>query len=73
LCDAQPPAWHRHRTTAWAVALGAAACIAGVEVIEEGNRLWALRDRPHQRVIDRLPGGVQLNGDPVQRLPNTLK
>jgi cysteine desulfurase len=58
--------------TAWAVALGAAAQIAGVELIEEGNRLRGLRDRLHQRLIDRLPGRVQLNGDPVQRLPNTL-
>jgi cysteine desulfurase len=58
--------------TAWAVALGAAARIAGVELIEEGNRLRGLRDRLHQRLIDRLPGRVQLNGDPVQRLPNTL-
>jgi cysteine desulfurase len=58
--------------TAWAVALGAAARIAGVELIEEGNRLRGLRDRLHQRLFDRLPGRVQLNGDPVQRLPNTL-
>jgi cysteine desulfurase len=70
----RPGAWPstRHRNTAWAVALGAAARIAGVELIEEGNRLRGLRDRLHQRLIDRLPGRVQLNGDPVQRLPNTL-
>jgi cysteine desulfurase len=33
--------------TAWAVALGAAARIAGAELIEEGNRLRGLRDRLH--------------------------
>jgi cysteine desulfurase len=58
--------------TAWVVALGAAADIAGAELIEEGNRLRGLRDRLHKRLIDRLPGRVQLNGHPVQRLPNTL-
>jgi cysteine desulfurase len=47
--------------TAWTVALGAAARIADVELIEEGNRLRALRDRLHQRLIDRLPGRMQLN------------
>jgi cysteine desulfurase len=58
--------------TAWAVALGAAARIAGAELIEEGNRLRGLRDRLHQRLIDHLPNRVQLNGHPEQRLPNTL-
>jgi cysteine desulfurase len=55
--------------TAWAVALGAAARIAGAELIDEGNRL---RGRLHQRLIDHLPNRVQLNGHPEQRLPNTL-
>ena len=52
--------------TAWAVALGAAARIAGAELIDEGNRL---RGRLHQRLIDHLPNRVQLNGHPEQRLP----
>jgi cysteine desulfurase len=46
--------------------------IAGADLIEEGNRLRALRNRIHQRLIDRLPGRMQLNGHRVQRLPNTL-
>jgi cysteine desulfurase len=55
--------------TAWAVALGAAARIAGAELIDEGNRLRGLRGRLHQRLIDHLPNRVQLNGHPEQRLP----
>jgi cysteine desulfurase len=57
---------------AWAVALGAAACIAGSELIEEGNRLRGLRDYFYERLVDHLPGRVHLNGHPELRLPNTL-
>jgi len=32
----------------------------------------SLRDRLHQRLVERLPGAVQHNGHPTQRLPNTL-
>ena len=58
--------------TAWAVAFGAAARIAGSELVDEGNRLRGLRDRLFQRLVDQLPGRVQLNGHLTQRLPNTL-
>jgi cysteine desulfurase len=53
-------------------ALGMAAAIAGERLAADGPRLVALRDRLHQRLVERLPGAVQLNGHPTQRLPNTL-
>jgi cysteine desulfurase len=45
-----------------AFAVGAAA---------EPERLRALRDEPHDRLEERLDGGVELNGHPTARLPNT--
>jgi cysteine desulfurase len=53
------------------VGLGEAARLAG-EALGGVSRLQALRDRLHRRLEDRLPGRVQLNGHPTQRLPNTL-
>ncbi|MFL6072730.1 MAG: cysteine desulfurase family protein [Mycobacteriales bacterium] len=58
---------------ALAVALGAAAELAGAEADGGAHdRLRALRDRLHRRLADRLPGLVTLNGHPHRRLPNTL-
>jgi cysteine desulfurase len=58
---------------ALAVALGTAAGLAanGLAAGEPG-RLAALRDRLHHALDAALPGRVQLNGHPVQRLPHTL-
>jgi cysteine desulfurase len=53
-------------------ALGAAAAIAAERLGAEQPRLRGLRDRLHQRLVERLPGAVQHNGHPTQRLPNTL-
>lgn len=36
------------------------------------RQLAELRDRLHQALADALPGGVQVDGHPDQRLPNTL-
>jgi cysteine desulfurase len=59
--------------TALAVALGAAAQLARDELAAAGpDRMRTLRDRLHQQLAARLPGTVQLNGHPEQRLPNTL-
>lgn len=54
------------------VALGVAAAIAVERLGADGPRLVGLRDRLHQRMVERLPDAVQLNGHPTQRLPNTL-
>jgi cysteine desulfurase len=54
------------------VALGVAAAVAAERLAAEGPRLRGLRDRLHQRLVERLAGAVQLNGHPTQRLPNTL-
>lgn len=57
---------------ALAVALGAAARIAG-EALESGaDRLRHLRDLLQARLGERLPGRVHLHGHPTERLPNTL-
>jgi cysteine desulfurase len=56
-----------------AVALGAAAELAGQELADGAPaRLQGLRDRLHHTLAQRLPGRVRLNGHPVRRLPNTL-
>jgi cysteine desulfurase len=58
---------------ALAVALGAAAELARADLADGSQqRLRALRDRLHHRLAEALPGRVQLNGHPEQRLPNTL-
>jgi cysteine desulfurase len=54
------------------VALGMAAAIAAERLSADGPGLVGLRDRLHQRLAEWLPGAVQLNGHPTQRLPNTL-
>jgi cysteine desulfurase len=57
----------------YAVALGAAADLARTEVTTDGpRRLAGLRDRLHRALADGLPSGVELNGHPQRRLPNTL-
>jgi cysteine desulfurase len=54
------------------VALGVAAAIAAERLGAEQPRLRSLRDRLHQRLVERLAGAVQPNGHPSERLPNTL-
>jgi len=53
------------------VALGAAAALASAELPALADRLRALRNRLHSRLADGIPG-LQLNGHPELRLPNTL-
>jgi cysteine desulfurase len=53
------------------VALGAAAALASAELPALTHRLRALRERLHARLADGIPG-LQLNGHPELRLPNTL-
>ncbi len=53
------------------VGLGAAVEICGKEMAGEADRIRALRDRLHQRIVEKV-GFVQLNGHPDRRLPNTL-
>ncbi len=56
-----------------AVALGAAAELAGQELADGAPaRLQKLRDRLHDTLARRLPGRVRINGHPVRQLPNTL-
>lgn len=52
------------------VALGKACEIAGAELVAEGKRLAALRDRLEAEILSSIPG-VRRNGDPGRRLPNT--
>ncbi len=53
------------------VAIGAASALASAELPALTDRLRALRDRLHARLADGVPG-LQLNGHPELRLPNTL-
>jgi cysteine desulfurase len=53
-------------------ALGAAALIAAGELPDSATRLSGLRDLLHRRLAELLPGRVQLNGHPTERLPGTL-
>jgi cysteine desulfurase len=53
------------------VALGAAARLAKARQTEAATRLRMLRDRLHERLLMETPG-LQLNGHPEFRLPNTL-
>jgi cysteine desulfurase len=58
---------------ALAVALGAAADLAAVDLADGAHRRIAgLRDRLHHRLTGALPGRVALNGPAGARLPNTL-
>jgi cysteine desulfurase len=60
-------------SVAGAVALGAAAELAGRELaLDVTSRVERLRDRLYDTLAARLPGRVGLNGHPVRRLPNTL-
>ena len=52
------------------VALGKAAELAGQHLDEEATVVRGLRDRFEAALRERLPG-VRVNGDPVERLPNT--
>jgi cysteine desulfurase len=54
------------------VALGKACELAGEQLPESPARLRQLRDRLHALLEQALPGRVQLNGYPDERLPNTL-
>jgi cysteine desulfurase len=54
------------------VALGVAADLAAADLATgEPERQRRLRDDLHHRLSDQLPGTVQLNGHPTDRLPNT--
>lgn len=53
------------------VALGAAAALASASLPDLTPKLLALRDRLHARLEAGVPG-LQLNGHPQHRLPNTL-
>jgi cysteine desulfurase len=53
------------------VALGAAARRARERLPETQGRLRMLRDRLHQALLTAIPG-LELNGHPGERLPNTL-
>jgi cysteine desulfurase len=58
---------------ALAVALGAAADLAGIDLKSgQPQRLARLRDRLHDGLQAQLPGRVHLNGHPDHRLPHTL-
>ncbi len=53
------------------VALGTAAALASASLPGLSAQLQALRDRLHAKLDAGVPG-LQLNGHPQQRLPNTL-
>ena len=53
------------------VALGEAARLARTTLAHEAARMTALRDRLHGLLAAAIPG-LQLNGHPTERLPNTL-
>lgn len=53
------------------VGMGRAAALAAEALPEEAERVTALRDELHQRLLDALPE-ARLNGHPEKRLPNTL-
>jgi cysteine desulfurase len=52
------------------VGLGKACELAGENMAHEQQTVRALRDRFEQGLLAKIPG-VQVNGDPVNRLPNT--
>ncbi len=53
------------------VALGETARLARTTLAQEAARMAALRDRLHGLLTAAIPG-LQLNGHPTERLPNTL-
>ena len=52
------------------VALGQAAELAAAAMEEENTRVRALRDQFERGILEAI-AGVEINGDPVERLPNT--
>jgi cysteine desulfurase len=56
--------------TASIIGLGQAAELAAEHLTEETTRVRNLRDQFEQEVRERI-SGVQINGDPERRLPNT--
>src|SRR5262245_60416963 len=54
------------------VGLGAAAAICRAAMIEEAARLGALRNRLLDGLVERLRGGVHVNGTMEPRLPHNL-
>jgi len=52
------------------VALGKAAEMAQASIADENTRVRALRDRLEAELLARIPS-ARVNGDPVNRLPNT--
>jgi cysteine desulfurase len=56
--------------TASIVGLGKAAELAAEHLAEENTRVRNVRDRFEQEVMARI-SGIQINGDPDRRLPNT--
>ncbi|GCE28392.1 cysteine desulfurase [Dictyobacter alpinus] len=57
---------------AYMVALGAASVLAREQLALSQPRLQKLRDQLQQKLEQRLPHSVHLNGHPTDRLPNTL-
>ncbi|HZQ97971.1 MAG TPA: cysteine desulfurase family protein [Chloroflexota bacterium] len=55
----------------YAAALGRAAELCQGMLPGDAERLRALRDRLHAALAERVPG-LELNGHPTERLPNTL-
>ena len=53
------------------VGLGKAAELAAQRLPADGPRILSMRERLHSRLRE-LVGGVELNGHPTERLPNTL-
>ncbi|MDT3707904.1 MAG: cysteine desulfurase family protein [Thiobacillus sp.] len=53
------------------VAMGEAARLARTTLVPEATRMTSLRDRLHGLLDAAIPG-LQLNGHPTERLPNTL-
>lgn len=56
---------------AYIVTLGAASALATAGMADYGPRVRALRDRLHALLVEAVPG-LELNGHPEERLPNTL-
>lgn len=52
-------------------ALGAACELAARHITDENTRVKALRDKLQQSLLERIPESL-INGDPDNRLPNTM-
>ena len=53
------------------VGLGVACELASQELAAGADRMMGLRDRLWELLVERIPG-IELNGHPTHRLPNTL-